>query len=155
MAVPSKSDLFKPPVMDMLDLMSSIPGFVSYRKPEGNSLYEMMNIFIHFDLDCLGSYFIQSLCKQLELTGSNNNGTLFDQFLNVQKEVSQDNIPCLVDTARYPIVPHALIVEKDNKYYQYVNVKQTPEMRSSLQRHICFRKVDDGHKGRILSEDGA
>ena len=155
MAVPSKSDLFKPPVMDMLDLMSSIPGFVSYRKPEGNSLHEMMNIFIHFDLDCLGSYFIQSLCKQLELTGSNNNGTLFDQFLNVQKEVSQCSIPCFVDTARYPRVSGAHTINWNGVEYQYVVVKQTPEMRSSLQRHICFRKVDDGHKGRILSEDGA
>jgi hypothetical protein len=155
LTVPPKIDLSKPPVMDMLDLMSTIPGFVSYRKPEGNSNYKMMNIFIHFDSNCIGSYFIQSLCKQLELTGSNDNVTLFDRFLNVQKEVSHCSIPCLVDTIHYPRVSGAHTMNWNGAEYQYVAVKQTPEMRSSLQKHICFRKVDDGHTGRIVFEHGA
>jgi hypothetical protein len=137
----------------MLDLMSTIPGFVSYRTPEGNSFFKMMNIFIHLDSYCIGSYFIQSLCKQLELTGSDDNVTLFDRFLNVQKEVSQCSISCLVDTVCYPRVSGAHTTNWNGVEYQYVDVKQTPEMRSSLQKHICFRKVDDGHKGRILPKD--
>jgi hypothetical protein len=154
MTVPPKMDFSKPPVMDMLDLMSTIPAFVSYRKPhEGNSFDKKMNIFIHFCSYCIGSYFIQSLCKQLELTGSNDNVTLFDRFLNVQKEVSQENIICIVDTVRYPRVSGAHTKNWNGVEYQYVNVKQTPEMRSSLQRHICFRKVDDGQKGQIVFED--
>ena len=121
-----------PSIMDLIDLMSTLPGFSSYRiEGFGTDSLIIPKRKINYWISWLGTTFIQSLCYELKESGQEGK-EISDIFRKGQKEMRQ-----------------TLILPTELKML----TKQICELRTSLEKKLVFKNVSLERRGKILKAD--